>query len=463
MAFASSPLIPRKTEPVDSRWRTIVTPIPAPESIPLIERLRAVEPVSMSAMPPVVWDEAEGFLVRDPYGNQWIDLTSGIVMANAGHNHRRIVEALHRAADGKLLATYAFPAEARLALLEKLVSLSPVPDSKAILFSAGTEATEAAMFLMRLHGRAIHRDKVGILSFASGYHGRTLAASLAAGNPRPEDWIRREEVHHYQVPYPFSPACAWGHDPTVTCDETCWEKCVEYLNAQGIQPDRIAGIIGEAVPGWATWPIPQRFGAAMQKWARENQIVLCFDEVQAGCGRTGRWFGFEHTGIVPDLFTLGKGISSSLPVSALVGRREIMDLAPPGEMSSTHGGNPVNATVALACLQAIEEDGLVKASAATGKIALDALQELQKSYPEHILSIHGRGLFISAHLKDPDTGEPAVERADRIAGEAVRRGVMMFVTGRGMLKFSPPLCIDPEAALEAVEVIRACFESTSSS
>jgi 4-aminobutyrate aminotransferase/diaminobutyrate-pyruvate transaminase/4-aminobutyrate aminotransferase/(S)-3-amino-2-methylpropionate transaminase len=145
VAFISSAITPRDTVPVQSRWRRIVTPIPVPESLPVIERLRAVEPVSMSAMPPVLWDEAEGFLVRDPYGNQWIDLTSAIVMANAGHSHPRIVEAIHRAADGKLLATYAFPATGRSAVLEKLVSLSPIPDSKAILFSAGTEATEAAI------------------------------------------------------------------------------------------------------------------------------------------------------------------------------------------------------------------------------------------------------------------------------------------------------------------------------
>lgn len=209
VAFISSAITPRDTVPVQSRWRRrIVTPIPVPESIPVIERLRAVEPVSMSAMPPVLWDEAEGFLVRDPYGNQWIDLTSAIVMANAGHSHPRIVEAIHRAADGKLLATYAFPATGRSAVLEKLVSLSPIPDSKAILFSAGTEATEAteaAMFVMWLHGRAIDPEKVGILSFAAGYHGRTLAASMAAGTPRPDDWISRGQLHHYQI-FPFRSA-----------------------------------------------------------------------------------------------------------------------------------------------------------------------------------------------------------------------------------------------------------------
>jgi len=412
----------------------------------------------MTAMPPVLWHEAEGFLVRDPYGNQWIDLTSAIVMANAGHSHPRIVEAIHRAADRKLLATYAFPAETRSQVLERLVSLSPIPDSKAILFSSGTEATEAAMFVMRLHGRAIHPEKVGILSFAAGYHGRTLAASMAAGTPRPEDWIGREQLRHYQIPFPFSPACAWGHDAAKVCDETCFERCLESLDQRGIKPEQIAGFIGEAAPGWATWPIPPRFAEAMKAWAVEHDILICFDEVQSGCGRTGRWFGFEHTETLPDLFTLGKGLSSSLPVSALVGRREIMDLPPPGEMSSTHGGNPLCAEVALASLQVIEEEGLVRKSAETGEQVLNVLKGLQDEFPDRFLSVSGRGLFISAHLVDPATGEPDVRLADEIAETAVRRGVMMFVTGRGLLKIAPPLCIDPEAAIEAAGVIRECFQ-----
>ena len=451
MSFLSSSLEPRQTQPVESRWRRIVTPIPVPESIPFIE------PRSMTAMPPVVWGEAEGFLVRDPYGNQWIDLTSAIVMANAGHCHPKIVEAIHHAADRKLLATYAYPAHSRFALLEKLVSLAPIPDAKAILFSAGTEATEAAMFVMRLHGRTIHPEKVGILSFSAGYHGRTLAAVTAAGSPRPEDWIRREQLHHYQIPFPFSPACAWGHDASRPCDETCFERCLAMLDEQGVMPGRIAGFIGESAPGWATQAIPPRFAKALRDWADANDILVCFDEVQAGCGRTGRWFGFEHTGSVPDLFTLGKGLSSSIPVSALVGRREIMDLPPPGEMSSTHGGNPLCAEVGLASLHAIEEGGLVEASEKTGRRVLDSLRSLQREYPERILSIHGMGLFISAHFRDPETGDPDVRLADEIAEAAVRRGVMMFVTGRGLLKYSPPLCIDPEAALEAADVIREAF------
>jgi 4-aminobutyrate aminotransferase-like enzyme len=229
------------------------------------------------------------------------------------------------------------------------------------------------------------------------------------------------------------------------------------LAQRNIRPEHIAGIIVEPIPGWATWPMPADYARALFDWARQHDILICFDEIQAGCGRTGKFFAFEHVGMAPDLITLGKGLSSSLPVSAVIGSRRLMDQPAPGDMSSTHGGNPVCAAAALANLEVLEDEKLVEASARTGQLVLEELQQLQREYPQHLLSIHGRGLFISAHFIRPDSGEPDIVLADAIVHEAVRRGVMMFVTGRGFLKVAPPLCIDPEAALEAVQVIRDCF------
>jgi len=453
----TSPLEPVPTERVETNWRRIITPIPAPESVPLIERLRSVEPRSMTGMPPILWDQAEGFLVRDGCGNQWIDLTSGIVMANAGHAHPRILAAIRRATEERLLFTYAFPSRSRLALLEKLRDLSPIPDSSPLLFSSGTEATECAMALMRRHGRSLSPDKVGILSFRDGFHGRTLAASLAAGSPGEDDWIEREQVRHYQLPYPFCPRNPWRGGRHEPCDRACFEECLESLEEGGIPPGHIAGIIAEPVPGWATWPMPTGFAAAMAEWARKHDILICFDEVQCGCGRTGRFFGFEHVGITPDLITLGKGLTSSLPVSAVIGTRRLMDGPRPGEMSSTHGGNPVCAAAALTCLQVLEEEQLAAAAARAGEQVLARLRQLEKVAPGRVRSAHGRGLFISVHLQQPHSREPDASLADAVAHEAVRRGVMMFPTGRGFLKFAPPLCIDPVAALEAADVIGDCL------
>ncbi len=453
----TSDLHPQPTTAIHSRWRRIITPFPVPESIPIIERLRAVEPKSNAGLPPVLWDQAEGFTVRDHYGNQWIDMTSAIMLTNIGHAHPKLIKAIHQAADHKLITSYAFPSEARLKLLEKLVQISPIHDSKAILFSTGTEATETAMMLMRRHGQQIHPEKRVILSFENGYHGRTLAATLASGSRQTTDWITRESVHHHQIPFPFAPTCPANHLPPDDCNPKCFHRALWNLENQAIQPEHIAGIIVEPMPGWATWPIANAYAREMQTWARKHDILICFDEVQSGCGRTGKLFACEHLDIIPDLMTLGKGLSSSLPVSAVIGNAQLLDGPAPGEMSSTHGGNPFCAQVALANLQILEDECLVEASEKTGKLLLDELNKLKQSHPSRLLSIHGRGLFISAHLKRPDNGEPDIEFADAIVAEAVRRGVLMFVTGRGFIKFSPPLCIEPEAAIEAAEVIRDCF------
>ena len=446
MTIAIGNLNPHVTSKVESRWRRIVTPIPVPESLPLLHRLRTAEPLSMAGMPPIVWREAEGFLVRDPYGNQWIDLTSGIVLANAGHSHPKIIAAIRNAIEERLLATYAFPHEPRLRLAEALVRLSPIPNSKAMLFSAGTEATEYMISLMRKRGRKLRPDKVGILSFRRNYHGRTLGAKLASDMG--QDGIERNLEHNVQVALPEYGPIQEGSD------EDLFDEVLSDLDQQGVDADRLAGAILEPAPGCITEPLPKPFAAALADWARRYEILLGFDEIQSGCGRAGTFFAGEQTGVTPDLIALGKGLTSSLPVSAVLGPAEIMDLAMPGEMSSTHSGNPVCAAAALANLQVIEEEQLVAASARTGTHVLERLRSLEAEFPHRLRAVRGAGLFISIHFRNND-GSPAIEFADDLALRAVRSGVLMFTTGRGYLKFTPPLSIDPDAADEAVDVLRS--------
>lgn len=438
MALHVRELTPVATQPVETRYRRIVTPIPAPQSIEEIQRLRNCEPQSMAGMPPILWDSAEDYLVRDPYGNQWIDLSSGIVVANVGHAHPELLAAIRRQLDAKMIFSYAFSTRIRRELLERLVSLAPARMDKAILFSSGTEANECAMSLMRKHGLRVAPGKVGILSFASSYHGRTLSAKLAGGAPGRIDGIDRESVCQWQLPLPGS-AASRGFD--------------EDLATLGVAPESVAGIILESIPGWTTTLYPQSYIARLWKWAATHNVLITMDEVQCGIGRTGRMFAFEHYGVEPDLITCGKGLSSSLPLSAVIARNEIMDLASPGEMSSTFGGNPVCAAAALACLDILSKERLVERSAALGEELGEALERLALRYRPFVSTHNGRGLFYSVHLQDPDTGEPLSEAADEIVLSCLRRGVLMFLTGRGFLKIVPPLTIDRDALFEALDVI----------
>ena len=438
MGMQVSSLTPVSTTPVQTQYRSIRTPIPVPESVDQLERLRKVEPRSMLGMPPVVWEQAEGFLVRDPYGNQWIDLTSGIVVANAGHSHPRILKAIHEQLDSQMIFSYAFPTQARQLALERLVEIAPPGLEKAFLFSSGTEATECCFSLMRKHGLTKSPGKVGVLSIEGSYSGRTLSAKFAGGVPGSVDGLDRTAVLHTQLPYPGGPDS---------------EGFRADLERRGIDPETTAGISLESISGSSTTPHPQEYMDELVEWAREHDVVVGVDEVQAGMGRTGRWFAFEHYGITPDLIACGKGLTSSLPASAVIGRAQVMDLAELGEMASTFGGNPVSAAAVLANLDVLRDENLVERTAQLGEDLGAALREKAARHEGHGKRPEGRGLFYSLHLKDPETDNPLIELCDEIATEAVRRGVMMFVTGKGFLKFAPPLCIEKDALLEAVDVV----------
>ena len=191
----------------------------------------------MTAMPPVVWQEAEGFLVRDPFGNQWIDLTSGIVVANAGHGHSAHLRGSPQGGGPQVADDLCVSfTDSGCNCWRNWSRCRPVADAKAILFSAGTEATECAMALMRRHGRTSSPERVGILSFSDGFHGRTLAANMAGGRPGPNDWIAREQVGHYQVPFPFCMQCPWGHERYRQCGAICFGKCLESLRERRSAP-----------------------------------------------------------------------------------------------------------------------------------------------------------------------------------------------------------------------------------
>ena len=438
MALHATELVPVETAPVQTRFRRIVTPIPAPASIAELTRLRQVEPESMSGMPPILWESARDFLVRDGYGNQWIDLSSGIVVANVGHAHPDILAAIRNQLDAGMIFSYAFSTRIRRQLLERLTSIAPSGLDKAILFSSGTEATECAISLMRKHGLRVAPGKAGILSIESSYHGRTLAAKFAGGSAGEIDGLSRESALHWQLPLPGG-ADSQGFEAD--------------LAALGIDASRIAGILLESIPGWTTTLYPQQYVEELVRWAAANRVLLTADEVQCGMGRTGRMFAFEHYGITPDLVACGKGLSSSMPVSAVIGRQEIMDLAAPGEMSSTFGGNPVCAAAALACLDVIAKERLVERAAALGEQLGQVLAELASRHRKFVRMHNGCGLFHSVHLVDPRTGAALTTLADEIVMRCVRRGVLMFLTGRGFLKLVPPLTINPEALWEAVAEI----------
>jgi 4-aminobutyrate aminotransferase / (S)-3-amino-2-methylpropionate transaminase / 5-aminovalerate transaminase len=440
-------LKPRPVARVETPFRRIVTQFPVPESVPLLERLHAAEPIAMQGQPPVVWDRAEGFTVYDPWGNRWIDWSSGVLITNAGHNAPRIAAAIRAQVDHGLLTSYCFANEARLKLVEKLQSILPEPLKKVFLLTTGSETVECAIKLCRTHGHNIAGDrKVTIVSFRNAFHGRTLGSQQAGGIPVLKDWIVNLDPGFVQVPFPDGYRCA----------DTSFEVFERSLEAAKVEPGAIAGVLIETYQGGDAAFAPAEYMQQLRRWCDRHKALLVCDEVQAGFGRTGTLWGFEHYGILPDLALFGKGISSSLPLAAVAGRPEIMDLHPPGSMTSTHTGNPVCCAAGLANIETILEQDLAGNARRMGELLHKHLHALKSEYPE-IATVMGRGLVAGVVMIDPQTGEPDGTLAFEIVKRSVEKGLLLFSPvgfKGGTVKICPPLVITAEAIEDSIVAFR---------
>ncbi len=447
------PITPVAVDAVETAHRRIASPIPHPGSVPLLERLRDAEPACMEGQPPIVWDRAEGATVWDAWGNRWIDMSSGVLIANAGHGRKEMAEAIIAVASKPLLTTYCFPHETRADLVDLLREVAPRPDFKVMLLSTGSEADELCIKLARESGRRRGKKEPVLASFQNAFHGRTLGSQLAGGIPGLKEWIGYPDEHFVQVPFPDGGVRSRPEDN----DFSAFERC---LAEQGIGPERVCGVITETYQGGNSSFAPPEYMRALREWCDRHGALLIMDEVQAGFGRTGKFWGFEHYGIVPDLIACGKGISGSLPLSAVIGRGDLMDMFPPGSMTSTHSGNPICCAAALASLKLILGENLSGRAEAMGKVLQPMAAEIQKRFSDRITAHHGKGLVASLHCVKPGTTEPDDKLAWEVVGEAVRNGVMMFAPvgfSGASVKLSPPLVIEEAALREAMAVVGEAF------
>ena len=448
------PITPVDVDPIDTEFRTIKTAIPHPDSVPLLEALRQTEPLCMEGQPPIVWDRAEGATVYDAYGNRWIDLSSGVLITNAGHGRKKMIDAIVDIAQQGLLTTYCFPHTIRAELTKALQKVAPRADDKVMLLSTGSEAVELAIKLAKQHSHLKHGHKKDVfVAFDNSFHGRTLGSQLAGGVESLKDWIGYQDEHFVQVPFP---------DDGVRCrpEDNDFAAFERALTEMGVDPDRVCGVMTETYQGGNASFAPKQYMQQLRKWCTEHDAVLIMDEVQAGFGRTGTFWGFEHYDIVPDLIACGKGISGSLPLSAVIGRKELLDSFGPGAMTSTHAGNPVCAAASLASLKLIIEERLPERAAALEPVLQSGCQRIAKRFGEVILAHHGRGLVAALHCAKPGSDEPDAKLAWQVVGRAVQTGLMLFGPvgyGGASVKLSPPLVIEEDALAEAMQVLEDAF------
>jgi len=440
-------ITPRPVPRVETRFRRIITALPHPDSLSTLEKLRQFEPQSMRGQPPLVWERAEDIFVYDKYGNQWLDWSSGVLVANSGHGVAEVRQAIIEQVQSGLLHNYVFPSEERAQLAEALARVAPDGLSKVFLLTTGAEATECAIKLARSYGiKQGGKKKIGIVGYERGFHGRTLGAQQAGGMAGQKSWIVNEDPAILNVPFPDG---YWQTD-------TSFDTFLSALQAKSLASDHVAGVILETYQGVGPDFAPVEYIRAVADFCRQHNALLIFDEVQAGFGRTGKFWAFEHYGVVPDLICCGKGISSSLPLSAVIGRADVMDLFPPGSLSSTHTGNPVCCAAALANLKKMVKENVTANAARLEPVLLAGLKKIQAKHPDVVGHVTARGLVGGLQTVNAGTKTPDPDLAHDIVERCFHKGLLFFspVGAWGQtVKIAPPLTIPRDAVEEGLGVL----------
>lgn len=437
----------------------ILTPLPGPRAGEIIRRDAAVLSPSYTRCYPLVAARGAGAMVEDVDGNRFLDFNAGIAVASTGHCHPQVVHAIEEQSRRLIhMSGTDFYYENMVQLAEKLAAIAPGgvgPNGAAhrVYFgNSGTEAMEAAMKLARYH---TGRDK--FIAFTGAFHGRTLGALSLTGSKV----VQRKGfgplipgVYHAHFPDPYRrPEGMSAEEHGVSCARFIEDELFRTI----VPAEEVAAIVVEPIQGEGGYLVsPQSFLHELRHLADRHGILLIFDEVQCGMGRTGKMWASEHFGVAPDIFTSAKGIASGLPLSATIARAEIMNWGP-GAHASTFGGNPVAVAAALATIELLET-GLIANAARIGAHMLDRMRQWPVRFP-HVGDVRGLGLMIGFELvRDPHAKTRAPELRDRIQELAFERGLLVLGAGRNTIRLCPPLVITRDQADFALDILEATLE-----
>ncbi|MFL5674618.1 MAG: aspartate aminotransferase family protein [Chloroflexota bacterium] len=428
----------------------IVTSYPGPRARGVIARMRAVEgagPRTSGADDPLVVDEALGSVLTDPDGNRFIDLGASFAATTIGHSHPAVVAAIRDQAGRAGHVSSASISEARVGFEEALLDIAPPGLDRVLLGLTGSDANDTALKLARtLTGR---RE---VIAFSGGYFGRGSGVIGLAGKAAVRAAVGRDtDAHFLPYPYPYR----WTIGPRETAGETSLELVRHALEdpASGFGP--IAAIVVEPVQGNGGVVIPpDGFLPGLRQLCDRHGVVLIFDEIQSGFGRTGRLWAAERWGVVPDLMTTGKGIGGGMPVSAVVGRSRFMSHWTPGAHTTTFMGNAINLAAGRAAIGVLRDEGLADRSATLGGRVLEHVTTSLGDEP-HVGEVRGLGLFVGIEIvADRDSRTPDPARATAIRRSAFERGVVLGGGGHheNVVKICPPLTIETDLLDAAVEL-----------
>ena len=414
----------------------------------LESRLRAV-PRGVGNAHPIFIERALGAKMWDVDGTEYIDFIGGIGVLNVGHAHPRVRAAIAEQSDRFSHTCFQVAMyDSYVRLAQRLNRLAPGPSAKkTLLLSTGAEATENAVKIAReFTGRP------AVVAFHHGFHGRTLLALTMTGKNSPYKQHFGpfcSEVYHAPFPYEYH---GWTTERALAA--------LQQLFESEVAPDRIAAIIIEPVLGEGGFvPAPAKYLQELRRIATRHGIVLIADEIQSGFGRTGKFFAIEHAGVEPDLITIAKSLAAGMPLSAIIGRADIMDAPAPGGLGGTYAGNPVACAAALAALDIYDEERLADRAVAIGTQIEAALRALQRRFPR-VGDVRGLGAMMALEFTDdPDSDLPTI--AKRIVTEARARGLLLMAAGAkgDIIRVLVPLIISDDELTEALSRLTASCEA----
>lgn len=435
--------------------RRLVTEVPGPRSRELAHRRASALPAGLASSAAVYAAAAGGGVLVDVDGNSFIDLGSGIAVTTVGNSApavtTRAAEQLARYTHTCFLAT---PYEPYIAVAETLNRLAPgTHEKRTALFNTGSEAVENAV----KYARAATK-RPAVVVFDHAFHGRSLLTMTMTAKNQPYKHSFgpfAPEVYRAPMAYPYR----WPSGAE-NCATEAFSQFAQLIDAQ-IGADAVACVVVEPIQGEGGFIVPaDGFLRSVAEFCRDRGILLVADEVQAGIARTGAWFASEHEGIVPDLVVTAKGLAGGMPLAAVTGRADIMDIAHAGGIGGTYSGNPVACAAALGVFDEIENNGLLERARAIGEILVRELRDIATA-SEALGDIRGRGAMIAAELVVPGTRDPHRDAVAAITRYCQDNGVLTLTAGTfgNVLRFLPPLSITDELLIDALGVVRDAFGS----
>lgn len=425
----------------------IKTPLPGPKAQALLQRDAQVVSPSYPRDYPLVMSHGKGAEVWDVDGNRFLDFAAGIAVCSTGHSHPAVVAAIKNAADKFLHISSDYWHEGQVLLAEKISALGPVGEPAMSFFcQSGTEAVEGAIKLARyVTGRP------RFIGFIGGFHGRSMGSLAFTASKYTQQkgfFPTMPGVTHVPYPNPYRPLFAGEDQGAAVLDYI--EKVLFPAN---LPPSEVAAILVEPVQGEGGYLVPpDGFLQGLRALCDRHGILLIFDEVQSGVGRTGRMFASQHAGVAPDIMALAKGLGSGLPIGLVVAKKSIMEQWQRGAHGNTYGGNPLCCAAALATLELIEKEYLANA-ARVGEYFIGKLRELQRGF-ECVGDVRGRGLMLGIELvEDRASKTPARKLCDAVITRAFHNGLILLSCGQSTVRFMPPLMISTRDVDEAMALL----------